>query len=396
MKKKELIILITLAFVQFSNILDGMILMPLAPTIKDAFLIDTRHFGWLVSSFGIAAGCSAFFSTFWADKFDRKKILIILYIGFIVGTFFCAISPTYNFFIIARIFTGLFGGVCGSVIMAIVGDLIPNERRAQAMGIIMMGFALASVIGIPMGLIIANAFGWQMPFYVICALGFIVLICIIIFIPNVNTHLNAPLKHTTKDFYKAIFSSHSTMIALSLPAIMVVAHMAIIPYITDFSVNNLHLSRTRDVPLMYLIGGILSVINSPIVGKLSDKHGRYKVFFILSCVAIFPIIFMTHLQSATVAVFLVCTSFFFIGSGGRLIPVQAMVTSAVPPQFRGSFMALNSALQQFTMGIITLIGGLIITNNEKGELQHYNIVGYIAVVGTILSLIIAKRIKVVS
>ena len=211
MNRKEQIILITLAFVQFSNILDGMILMPLAPTIKDSFLIDTRHFGWLVSSFGIAAGCSAFFSTFWADKFDRKKILIILYIGFIVGTFLCAISPNYNFFIIARIFTGLFGGVCGSVIMAIVGDLIPNERRAQAMGIIMMGFSLASVIGIPMGLIIANAFGWQMPFFVICALGFIVLVSIILFIPNVNIHLNAPLKHTTKDFYKAIFSNRSTM-----------------------------------------------------------------------------------------------------------------------------------------------------------------------------------------
>lgn len=396
MKRKELIILVTLAFVQFSNILDGMILMPLAPTIKDAFLIDTRHFGWLVSSFGIAAGCSAFFSTFWADKFDRKKILIILYIGFIIGTFFCAISPNYNFFITARIFTGLFGGICGSVILAIVGDVIPNERRAQAMGIIMMGFALASVIGIPLGLILANSFSWQMPFYVICALGFIVLLCIIIFIPNVNSHLKQPLKHTTKDFYRVIFSSKSTIIALSLPAIMVVAHMAIIPYITDFSVNNLHLSRTQDVPLMYLIGGILSVINSPIVGKLSDKHGRYKVFFILSIIAIFPIVFMTNLQAASVTIFLICTSFFFIGSGGRLIPIQAMVTSAVPPQFRGSFMALNSALQQFTMGIITLIGGLIITNNEKGELEHYNIVGYIAIAGTLLSLYIAKKVKVVS
>lgn len=396
MKRKELIILITLAFVQFSNILDGMILMPLAPTIKNAFLIDTRHFGWLVSSFGIAAGCSAFFSTFWADKFDRKKILIILYIGFIIGTFFCAISPNYNFFIISRIFTGLFGGVCGSVILAIVGDIIPNERRAQAMGIIMMGFALASVAGIPLGLILANAFSWQMPFYVICGLGFIVLLCIILFIPNVNTHLKQPLKHSTKDFYRAIFSSQSTLIALSLPAIMVVAHMAIIPYITDFSVNNLHLSPTRDVPLMYLIGGILSVINSPFVGKLSDKHGRYKVFFILSMIAVFPIVFITNLQAATLTIFLICTSFFFIGSGGRLIPIQAMVTSAVPPQFRGSFMALNSALQQFTMGIITLIGGLIITNNEKGELEHYNIVGYIAIAGTILSLYIAKKVKVVS
>ena len=164
MSRKELIILLTLAFVQFSNILDGMILMPLAPTIKNVFLIDTQHFGWLVSSFGIAAGCSAFFSTFWADKFDRKIILIVLYIGFIIGTYFCAIAPTYTMFLIARIFTGVFGGVCGSVILAIVGDIIPNERRASAMGMVMMGFALAAVAGIPLGLILSNKFGWQMPF----------------------------------------------------------------------------------------------------------------------------------------------------------------------------------------------------------------------------------------
>jgi len=206
MQRKDLIVLITLAFVQFSNILDGMIMMPLAPTIKEVFHIDTRHFGWLVSSFGIAAGCSAFFSTFWADKFDRKKILVILYIGFIIGTFFCAISPNYKFFLVARIFTGLFGGVCGSVIMAIVGDIIPNDKRARAMGIIMMGFALASVVGVPMGLIIANSFNWQMPFYVICAIGFLVLISIIVFIPNVTAHLNEPKRHTVKDFYRTVFN----------------------------------------------------------------------------------------------------------------------------------------------------------------------------------------------
>lgn len=396
MQRKELVILFTLAFVMFSNILDGMIMMPLAPTIKQIFNIDTRHFGWLVSSFGIAAGCSSFASTFWADKFDRKKILITLYIGFIIGTFFCAMSPNFTFFLVSRIFTGLFGGVCGSVIMAIVGDVIPNERRAQAMGIVMMGFALASVVGVPMGLIIANHYNWQMPFFVICAIGLLVLISIIIFVPNVNKHLTSDKKHSALDFYKAIFSSKATITALSLPAILVIAHMAIIPYITDYSVNNLHLSQQTDVPLMYLIGGILSVINSPLVGKLSDKYGRYKMFVILSCLAIIPIFLITNLTTGSLVVFLICSSLFFIGSGGRLIPVQAMVTSAVLPQYRGSFMALNSSLQQFTMGIVTLIGGLIITNNSKGELEHYNVVGYIAIIGTVVSVIIARKVKAVS
>ena len=395
MTRKELIILLTLAFVQFSNILDGMILMPLAPTIKGVFLIDTQHFGWLVSSFGIAAGCSAFFSTFWADKFDRKKILIVLYIGFIIGTYFCAIAPTYSLFLAARIFTGLFGGVCGSVILAIVGDIIPNERRASAMGMVMMGFALAAVVGIPLGLILSNKFGWQMPFYVICGIGFIVLLSILIFIPNVNAHLKAENKTSYKQFYQMLFSNKSMQIALVVPVVMIIAHMGIIPYITDFTVNNLHFNKETDVPLMYLIGGLLSVVNSPLVGKLSDKYGRYKVFAILSSLAIIPLYLITNSTSTSVVLFLFCSSMFFIFSGGRMVPVQAMITSAVLPQFRGSFMALNSALQQFTLGIVTFIGGTIITNNAKGELEHYEIVGYMAIIATLFSIFLAKKIKLV-
>ena len=395
MSRKELLILLTLAFVQFSNILDAMIMMPLAPTFKDVFDIDTRHFGWLVSSFGLAAGCSAFFSTFWADKFDRKKILIILYIGFILGTFFCAISPTYNILLISRIFTGLFGGVCGSVILAIVGDIIPNERRGQAMGIVMVGFALASIVGVPLGLVIANAFNWQMPFYVICALGFIILMCIILIVPNVTKHILQESKSNTLGFYKTIFTNSNMRIALLLPIVMVVGHMAIIPYITDYSVNNLKFSIKTEVPPMYLIGGILSVITSPIIGKLADRFGRYKIFTVLSCLAIVPLYLIPNLESHNLLYFYFASSLFFVGSGGRMIPVQAIVTSAVLPQYRGSFMGLNAALQQFTLGIITLAGGFIITNNDKGELQNYPIVGYIAICATLLTLVIAKRVKAV-
>ncbi|MFO0321277.1 MAG: MFS transporter [Bacteroidota bacterium] len=395
MTRKELIILLTLAFVQFSNILDGMILMPLAPTIKKVFLIDTQHFGWLVSSFGISAGFSAFFSTFWADRFDRKKVLIVLYIGFIIGTYLCSVASSYEMFLAARVFTGIFGGVCGSVILSIVGDVIPNERRASAMGLVMMGFALSSVVGIPLGLILSNNFGWQMPFFVICGIGFIVLLCIFLFIPNVNEHLKSGNKTSYKQFYATLFSSKSMQIALSVPLVMMIAHMGIIPYISDFSVNNLHFNQKNDVPLMYLIGGLLSVVNSPLVGKLADKYGRFKVFGTLSSLAIIPIYLITNSTSSSVALFLFFSSMFFIFSGGRMVPLQAMVTSAVLPQFRGSFMALNSALQQFSLGIVTFIGGTIITNNANGELEHYNIVGYIAIVATILSIFLAKRIKLV-
>ena len=263
------------------------------------------------------------------------------------------------------------------------------------MGMVMMGFALAAVVGIPLGLILSNKFGWQMPFYVICGLGFIILFCIIIFIPNVNSHLKSENKTSYKHFYSTLFANRSMQIALAVPVVMMVAHMGIIPYISDFTVNNLHFNKETDVPLMYLIGGLLSVVNSPLVGKISDKYGRYKVFAILSIFAIIPLFLITNSTSTSVVLFLFCSSMFFIFSGGRMIPVQAMITSAVLPQFRGSFMALNSAFQQFSLGIVTFIGGTIITNNVNGELEHYNIVGYIAITATLISVWLAKKIKLV-
>jgi MFS transporter, DHA1 family, inner membrane transport protein len=393
MQKKELTILFTLALVQFTHILDGMIMMPMAPNLKISFDINSQQFSYLVASYGIAAFASAIGATFWMDKFDRKKVLFTLYIGFLLGTFACASAPTYGFLLAARLFTGLFGGVAGAVILSIVGDIIPLERRAQGMGILMSGFALASVAGIPLGIYLSEAFSWHMPFYFICAMGLFVIFAIAFIIPNVNSHMALAQKKSTFDLYKTVFTNSNQVRALLLSITMIFAHFSIIPYITDYFVNNLGFNMKGQIIYMYVVGGILSTFTSPLWGKLADKHGRFKIYCILSLLAIIPIFMISNFQSHSLAALLGTTAMFFIFSGGRMIPSSAMVTSAVAPHQRGGFMSLNSAVQQLAMGLATLIGGLIIVNDEAKKLYNYPVLGYIGIAFTLIAIIVAYGVK---
>ncbi|MFL5753208.1 MAG: MFS transporter [Bacteroidia bacterium] len=393
MQKKEIIILLTLALVQFTHILDGMIMMPMAPNLKLAFDIDSQQFSYLVASYGIAAFVSAIGATFWMDRFDRKKVLFALYIGFLAGTFACASAPTYGFLLAARVFTGLFGGVAGAVILSIVGDVVPLERRAQGMGILMSGFALASVAGIPLGIYLSEIYSWHTPFYFICGMGLIVIFAIAFIIPPINSHLQNVQKRSAFHLYTSVFSNSNQVRALMLSVTMIFAHFAIIPYITDYFVNNLGFKMKGQIIYMYVVGGILSTFTSPLFGKLADKFGRFRIYSILSVLAIIPIYMISNFNSQSLAALLGTAAMFFMFSGGRMIPSSAMVTSAVAPQQRGGFMSLNSAMQQLAMGLATLIGGLIIFNDEQKRLFNYPILGYIGIAFTIIAILIARGVK---
>ncbi len=393
MTKAELRLLITLAFVQFTHILDSMILMPMAPTIRKMFTISTQEFGFLVSAYGISAFVSAIIGTFWVDKFDRKKILVVLYLGFLIGTLTSALSPNYYYFLASRIFTGFFGGLAGAVILSIVGDSIPFEKRGRGMGILMSGFAMASVIGIPLAIYLSESFTWQAPFLLICSLGVFVAFGIMYFIPNVDGHLKEENKRSPFALYKMVFSHWNTVMALILSFCVVCAHFAIIPFISDYFVNNLHFDLKKEIIFMYICGGLLSVVNSPFVGKMADRFGKGKVFIILSCFAVVPLYLVTHFESHSLALLIGMMALFFIFSGGRMIPSSALITSAVMPAYRGGFMSLNSALQQLAVGLCTLTGGLIITNDVDGKLVNYPMVGFIGIAFTVISILVSLKVK---
>lgn len=393
MTKKEIFLLLTLAFVQFTNILDSMIMMPMAPNLKHTMDLNTQQFSFLVGSYGLAAFCSAIAATFFIDRFDRKKALLFLYTGFLIGTTLCALAPNYWSLLGARVFAGLFGGIVGSVILSIVGDVIPFEKRARGMGILMSGFALASVVGVPLGIYLSESFSWHAPFYFVAGVGVFVLIAVVSVVPNVTSHLKGPQDRSSTHLYRHIFADKNMVNALLFSMFMVLSHFAIIPYISDYLVNNIGFNMRGDLIYMYIIGGIASSVCAPLIGKLADKHGRYKLYFILSIVACLPILLISNFSTSMFWAMIGTAVLFFVFSGGRMVPAQAMITSAVTPHIRGGFMSLNSALQQLSVFFCTMIGGLIITNDADKKLHNYEYVGYIGVGFTILAMIMGRNIK---
>jgi DHA1 family inner membrane transport protein len=396
MTRKEILLLLTLAFVQFTNILDSMIMMPMAPNLRHTMDLNTQQFSFLVGSYGLAAFCSAIAATFFIDRFDRKKALLFLYSGFLVGTTLCALAPDYWSLLGARVFAGIFGGIVGSVILSIVGDIIPLEKRARGMGILMSGFALASVVGVPLGIFLSEAFSWHAPFYFVAAIGLVVFVAVSMIVPNVTSHLKGPQDKSPSHLYKHILADRNMVSALLFSMCMVLSHFAIIPYISDYLVNNIGFSMRKDLIYMYIIGGIASSVCAPLVGKLADKHGRYKLYFILSLIACVPILLISNFSTNSFWAMIGTAVLFFVFSGGRMVPAQAMITSTVTPHIRGGFMSLNSALQQLGVFLCTMIGGTIITNDVEKKLHNYQYVGFIGIGFTILALILGRNIKPVA
>ncbi len=393
MTQKEKLLLFILSCINFTHIIDFMIMMPLGPQLMQIFDISPRQFGFVVSAYGLSAGVSGFLSAFFVDNYDRKKVVLFAYIGFVAGTFACAFAPTYEFLILARIIAGIFGGIIGSQVMSIVADAFEYERRATAMGFITTAFSLAAVVGIPSGLYLATKFGWHSPFLVLGSLGIIVIFLIYKYVPALDKHLqNRQVKQSPFAVITAILESPNQMRALFLSTIIMLGHFSIIPYISPTLVANVGFSQDN-LFLIYFVGGLCTIFSAPLVGKLADKKGKYPVFVIFALLSLIPIFLITNMFSGVIWGVLVIAAIFFVFSNGRLIPTQAIVSSVVSPQQRGSFMAINSSVQLFAQAIATNIGGFIIHKTPSGFLENYQYVGYFAMIMIFLSIFIAKTVK---
>ncbi len=395
MTRKEVALLLVLAFVQFTGIVDFMILMPLKPLLTEIWGITPKQFGIAVFAYGFGAFISSMYFVNKVDMYDRKKMLMVIYAGFTLGTFFCGMAGNYTTLLIARFVTGLFGGVSGSVIQSIVGDAIPAQRRGQAMGILMMGFALASIAGVPGGLYLASHFSWYTPFMVLGGLCILVFFGIILTVPNFTSHLVTATKHSFIGLIKEVLSNANRRSALLLTFITMPSHFLIIPFLTDYFTKNLGFDYKTTVPLIYIVGGTLSAFSSPMIGKLSDKIGRFKVLLALSVLSVIPLVGIPNLSTQNTLILLSFTASFFIFSGSRMIVVMAHVTSTVEPKIRGAFLIINSSIQQFGTSLASLAGGFIVVQSETGTLSNYPYLGYMSVVFSALLLFAFTRVKVI-
>lgn len=394
--KREKLLLFTLAAINFTHIVDFMIMMPLGPQLMRLFAISPQQFSALVSTYTFSAGIASFIGAFVLDRFDRKKTLMIAYVGFVLGTFACALAPNYHLLLSARIITGAFGGILSALILSIIGDVVPEFRRATAIGIVMGAFSVASILGVPFGLFIANKFSWHAPFIFLGALSIAILGFVIWTVPRLRSHMSEDQIHPSPvKVISSLARNGNQLSALGFSMMLVLGHFTIVPFLSPYMVSNVGFSES-DLTYIYLLGGAVTIFTSPMIGKLADKIGKARVFTMFALLTLVPLFTLTNLPRTAVPVALLVTTVFFITSGGRWVPATTMITSTVTPQSRGSFMSLNSSVQQLTAGVAASIAGIIVTKNTAGELVNYQYVGYFAIVISLLGIIVSRRLRAVS
>lgn len=385
-------LLYTLASVQFTHIVDSMVLMPLGPMLMRLFEIGPAQFGWLVSAYTWSASFTAILGSSFIDRFSRKRVLSTVYVGFLVGTLACAIAPSYSFLFAARAWTGAFGGLLGGMALSLVGDYVAESQRGAAVGVVMMGFSLAAVIGVPMSLIAASAFGWHAPFLAIVAVGILVFVQIRRSVPAEPIRPAARIQVPLLSFLGAIVRDHRQTLALTLMFTLTFAHFLIIPFISTSLVFNAAFPESA-LPLVYLTGGSVTFFSSPYIGRLADRYGRFQVFALCLLFSLLAVVGITNLRPAPVWMVLIVTICFFIFGNGRLVVSLALITSAPPASSRGGFLVVNSSVQSAASGLAAYVSSILLVREPSGALGHYDQVGYFSVVVALTALLTARSLQ---
>jgi predicted MFS family arabinose efflux permease len=389
--RSETILLLILAAIQFINVLDFVIIMPLGPQFMRVFDISPKQFGLIVSSYTFSAAVFGFIGAFFVDRYDRKSVLLTLLAGFTLGSLFCSLAPTYQLLVAARVISGAFGGVMAATIFAIIGDQIPEIRRGSAMGTVMSGFAVASVIAIPLGLYLANISDWHAPFSLLVFISLIILIAGYKNLSPMRGHLSEIKKDPVQEV-KLILTEPNHLNAFAFTIMITMAGFSVIPYLSPYMVSNVGLTE-KDLPLIYLCGGFFTLFSAVGVGKLADRFGKLRIFMIMAFISTIPVFIVTNLPRIPLAFVLAITTFFMVSITSRIIPAMALVTGSVESKYRGGFMSINSSIQQLASAFAAYGAGLIVGKNDAGQIINYNIVGYAGIIATFICIFLATRLN---
>jgi predicted MFS family arabinose efflux permease len=390
---RERVVLLTLAAVQFTSIVDFMVVMPLGPQLMRALAIGPARFGLVVSSYTFSAGAAGMVASTLVDRFGRKAAFLALYGGFLVGTLLCGLAPTYATLVAARVVTGAFGGILGGLALAIIGDVFPEQRRGAATGALMSAFALASVAGVPFGLYLGTRLGWHAPFLLLAGLGLPILGVGVRALPPLRGHLVRARSAHPLSILAETLTHPNHLRAFALIVTLMFGGFAVIPYISPYLVANVGVAEVS-LPWVYVAGGGLTLVAAPIVGRLADRHGKLRVYRVVAPVSALLMLLVTNLPRVGLAAAVAAVATLMVSNAGRMVPAMAMITSSVEPRRRGGFMSVNSSLQHLATGLGASVGGAIITKSADGTLRHFDRVGLIAVAATLLSLWLAGRLRV--
>lgn len=388
--RRERITLLTLAAVQFTHMVDFMIMVPMGEHLMHAFGISPAQFARLVAAYGFAAALTGLAGGFVLDRFDRKRALLVLYTAFAVTNLACALAPNYALLLVARTLAGAFGGLAFSMVIAMVGDIVPPDRRGRAMSWVGSAFPVALVLGVPLGLFLAGRYSWHMPFYALAALSALNVLLGAVALPHLRTavHGHEPIKQM-----REILSHGIHLRAFAVTVGLGMAGGVLIPFIPPSFVANLGISQDRGLLVVYMVGGIATAVSTPIVGWLSDKVDRLKLLTIMSAAAVVVVLVMTRLGPTPLALASIVMALFMVTMSGRFTPAMTMITNAVEARYRGGFMSVNSAVQQAAIGVANLTAGIFVTRTADGHLAGMPALGWVSVVFFIVTILLAAKLR---
>jgi predicted MFS family arabinose efflux permease len=387
----EWLLLLVLSAVQFTHIVDFMIIMPLGPVYMREMKLTPDEFGHVVAAYTVAAGIAGLLASRVLDRFGRKAALLGLYAGFVTGTFLCAAAPNYLLLSIARTVAGAFGGVAAAVVYAIIGDVFLDARRGAATGVVMSAFSVASIAGVPFGLKLEEWYGWHMPFMALGMLGVAVLMLAAALLPPLRGHIG---KHPPRaaSTWK-LLTDRNHLRAFTLMIALVFGSFSIFPFLATYLEFNVGLPHNR-LWLMYLCGGLMTLITLTPIGRLADTYGKLLVFRICASVTLVLIAVVTNLPSGTsLVLILLVTTGLFIATSGRMVPAMALITASAAPRDRGGFMSLNAAVQHLSSGAATVVAGALVAGGQHEPLVGFSLVGAVACASTAICLILAGRLR---
>jgi predicted MFS family arabinose efflux permease len=386
-------VIFILAITQFSVILDFMVMSPLGDMLMKSLGLKPSQFGISVSGYAFSAGLSGLLTAGYADKFDRKKLLLFFYSGFIVGTFLCSLAGSYSMLLAARIVTGVFGGVIGSISLAIIADLFDIHHRGRVMGFVQMGFGASQVLGIPFSLYLANLWGWRAPFLFVVALAAVVFVIIFMKLKPITAHLAIQSDRSAFRHLLHTFSKRNYRIGFLSTALLSIGGFMMMPFGSAFAVNNLKISQ-QQLPLLFMVSGCASLIIMPLVGRLADKIDKFTLFAAASMWMMVVVVCYTHLSASPLWFVMIFNVLMMMGILSRMVPAGALTTGIPDMPDRGSFMSINASLQQISGGAAAAFAGLIIKQADKSSpLEHYDTVGYIMVAVSAVSIILMYRVS---
>lgn len=389
--RRELWLLLTLAGIQLTHIMDFMIMMPLGPQFTALFHITEAQFGLLVSAYTLAAGASGLVASTYIDRFGRKRLLLVLYSLFALATLACGLAPGYGWLMVARVAAGLFGGVLSALCQTIIADSIPFERRGRAMALVMTSFSVSTVAGVPVGLFLAARFNWHVPFIAIAALSGLFAVFAALTLPRLNAHLQpgrpAPFRAIAQ-----VLGDREHQKAFVFSALLMSAGFTVIPYVTIYMTANAGL-RAEQIPYIYLCGGAATLISARLVGRMTDRRGKIETFRLMALIGIVPLGAVTVAAGLPLLGLLVVTTSFFVFMNARMVPGMALISAVASPQLRGTFMTLNASVQSAALGVASLVGGLLIDRGPQGQVRGYWLAALVGAVMSLAAVWLAGRLR---